>query len=136
MSDILIKGMEMPESCGYCFLRHEARDGDECCFGASLTEYQKRPKDCPLVPVPPHGRCVDADELAALVRANISLLDSVPGRMGADQKLVRAWLASMVDDIEEAPTIIPAEDSRLSATIKCGGAVTCTVASEEVYRGK
>ena len=58
---IYIKGMEMPKSCGYCPLRHEARDGDECYLGASLTEYQKRPDDCPLVPVPPHGRLIDAD---------------------------------------------------------------------------
>ena len=63
MSDILIKGMEMPTSCGYCPLRHEARDGDECYLGASLTEYQKRPEDCPLVPVQKHGRLIDADAL-------------------------------------------------------------------------
>lgn len=62
------------------------------------------------VPVPPHGRCIDADELKALVYANIALFDSAPGRMGAEQKLVRAWLASMVDDIDDAPTIIPAEE--------------------------
>ena len=66
--------------------------------------------DCPLVPVPPHGRLIDADELTALVYANIALFDSAPERMGAEQKLVRAWLASMVDDIENAPTIIPAEE--------------------------
>ena len=61
--DILIKGMEMPTSCGYCPLRHEAKDGDECYLGASLTEYQKRPDDCPLVSIPPHGRLIDEDEL-------------------------------------------------------------------------
>jgi len=45
-----VKGLvdDMPQSCGYCPLRHKARDGDECYLGASLTEYQKRPDDCPL----------------------------------------------------------------------------------------
>ena len=45
MMAILIKDMAMPKSCGYCPLRHEAKDGDECYLGASLTEYQKRPDD-------------------------------------------------------------------------------------------
>ena len=56
---VYLPNMEMPTSCGYCPLRHEARDGDECYLGASLTEYQKRPDDCPLVPVPPHGDLID-----------------------------------------------------------------------------
>ena len=62
------------------------------------------------VPVPSHGRLIDADELAALMYANIALFDSAKGRMGAEQKLVRAWLASMVDDINDAPTILEAEE--------------------------
>ena len=62
-----------------------------------------------VIPVPDHGRLIDADELTALMYANIALFDSAPGRMGEEQKLVRAWLASMVDDIEDAPTIIPAD---------------------------
>ena len=60
--------------------------------------------------LPPHGKLIDTDELTALVYAKIALFDSAPGRMGAEQKSVRALLASMVDDIENAPTIIPAEE--------------------------
>lgn len=87
----------------------------------AIEELQKR------VPKTPHGRLIDADALYKIVK-----------------KRARNWAGGWSDiecvltggDIKNAPTIIPAEDSRLSATIKCGGAVTCTVASEEVYRGK
>lgn len=91
MSDILIKGMEMPTSCGYCPLRHEARGGDECYLGASLTEYQKRPDDCPLIPVQPHGDLIERD----------ALLAQHYGRFGAIDEVAR-------EAIKNAPTIIPA----------------------------
>ena len=94
--------MELPTSCGYCPLRHEARDGDECYLGASLTEYQKRPDDCPLVPVPePHGRLIDCD----------SVLDGLAHKLGirsldylnAQEKAIVSWFRN-------APTIIPASE--------------------------
>ena len=54
---VLIKGMEMPERCGMCFLRV----GD--CKQRIYME--QRPKGCPLIEIPtPHGRLIDADELA------------------------------------------------------------------------
>ena len=54
---VLIKGMEMPERCAMCFLRV----GD--CKQRIYME--QRPKACPLTEIPtPHGRLIDADELA------------------------------------------------------------------------
>ena len=99
MSDLLIRGMEMPKSCGYCPFRHEARDGDECYLGASLTEYQKRPDDCPLVPVPPHGRLIDGD--VAEVISYVAGIDD--GGDFADGILYAA------DWISKQPTIVQAE---------------------------
>ena len=48
---ILIKGMEMPERCGACFLR---------VGGCKQRIYmEQRPKYCPLVEIPtPHGRLI------------------------------------------------------------------------------
>ena len=126
---VYLPNMEMPKSCWACACyHHKVDDGyydyDVCQASgtvfndgyASVTghkthidPFKQRLDNCPLVPVPPHGRLIDADELTALVYANIALFDSAPGRMGAEQKLVRAWLASMVDDINDAPTIIPAD---------------------------
>ena len=53
---ILIKGMEMPERCGACFLRVD---------GCKQRIYmEQRPKYCPLVEIPtPHGRLIDADAI-------------------------------------------------------------------------
>lgn len=71
---VYIRGMEMPKSC------------DDCPLGDSLScqllpgvpalwrEYtnavreNRRHSDCPLVPVPPHGRLGDLDELAKIFR--------------------------------------------------------------------
>jgi hypothetical protein len=44
---VYINGMEMPKSC------------DECPLYTCMHNHD----DCPLVPVPPHGRLIDADVL-------------------------------------------------------------------------
>ena len=63
MSGVYIKDMEMPKNCRECRLM----TADYGCVivgavGYALTE-GRRCKDCPLVPVPPHGRLIDADVL-------------------------------------------------------------------------
>ena len=74
MSDILIKGMEMPLNCGECFackaeLSQEKKVIYVCCFTRKeyVSDENRVEANCPLVPVPPHGRLIDAD---ALVRDN------------------------------------------------------------------
>ena len=72
---VYIKGMEMPQGCEYCKLRHRhqgytatdycvlfARIVDPWTFGRFMNG--ARPDWCPLVPVPPHGRLIDAEALA------------------------------------------------------------------------
>ena len=92
MSDLLIRGMEMPKSCmkcklcvSYkCVLTGEIRWSDEFDYDS------KRFENCPLVPVPtPHGRLGDLDALAAQ----------------CDDPYWCVWLS----DIEAAPTIIQAD---------------------------
>lgn len=107
MSGIYIPGMEMPTSCGYCPLRHEARDGDECYLGASLTEYQKRPDDCPLVPVPEHRRLIDADALMGVIRAH-----DYPLRAHFNSTDNGMFTIGIQQAVDEAPTIIPASKKK------------------------
>lgn len=81
---ILIKGMEMPTSCAECFNR-------DC----ELWREVKRPAYqrhiyCPLVPIPPHGRLVDADVLK--------------------RELVLDYAYAAADMVDDAHTIIPAEE--------------------------
>ena len=66
---ILIKGMEMPKGCAFCRIRK--RNGKK--MGCTLCDEEwdihdpmsadHRLDNCPLRPVLPHGRLIDADEL-------------------------------------------------------------------------
>lgn len=69
MSDVLIKGMEMPKSCysevysenGFCpFHCFDYHGGSHCTMSACKCLKTRRPKDCPLIPVPEHGRLIEA----------------------------------------------------------------------------
>ena len=83
---VYIKGMEMPTCCAGCCL-------DRFCKHWDIVPY--RHEDCPLVPVPtPHGRLIDADAL------NSSATDYSGNHL--------VYLV----DIDDAPTIIPAEEEQ------------------------
>jgi hypothetical protein len=66
---VYIKGMEMPTSCLSCPLQGGTADCrlTQKTYNWGLSE---RPSDCPLVPVPPHGRLIDADALCKEGRGN------------------------------------------------------------------
>ena len=70
--DVLIKGMKMPKSCysevyssdGYCpFHFFSTRDGSQCSISPCKCLKTRRPKGCPLVPVPEHGDLVEKDSV-------------------------------------------------------------------------
>lgn len=100
---IYIKGTEMPTSCFYCPFREKVNPDDYVCMALNK-EFEetfslivgKRHKDCPLVPVPDHGRLIDADALE--YRA-----DNVRDPMGRTEKTV------MWRYIQNAPTVVPSE---------------------------
>lgn len=95
---VLIKGMEMPKSCDECRIMvfedtncvPELFCGCPIVFKAHPQGVGHRPDYCPLIPVPPHGRLIDADALMKL--------EVIP----SDNWVFRA--------VEKAPTIIPAEE--------------------------
>ena len=99
---ILIKGMSIPASCGFCPLRHTTDDGDECYVGAESTEYQKRPDDCPLVYVQPHGDLIDRVELWVEI-------NRICDRRDAGIITDLACLQQILSVVRHAPTIIPAK---------------------------
>ena len=98
---VYIKGMEMPFTCLTCdFHKCAGGVGDFC----SLTKrrqfrFKNRPKDRPLVHVPPHGDLIDRDAL----RDNNCDAFEIDGADGT-------ILAMDVSIIDDAPTIIPAEE--------------------------
>lgn len=101
---VYIKGMEMPTCCYKCPMRR--RDGmDLVCpiaherfsvADVNILEY--RLDNCPLGPVPPHGRLIDADSLVnELVHSEFFSMSDYNNFVGLTLK---------------APTIIPAEEKR------------------------
>ena len=120
MADILIRGMEMPKSCDVCPFVGTNDDlmSDDyrymyCGFpyvGQYVTDYEAtRHADCPLVLLPEgHGRLIDADSFKA---------DCLAATKDAKPDFVRHedWLKSCAvtmsfcRDIDERPTIVPAE---------------------------
>jgi hypothetical protein len=108
---VYIKGMEMPTSCSVCpMLEGDRLDG--LCHAASkwLDDDEhwtwfvfpegdmddSKPCNCPLIPVPPHGRLGDLD---ALMRHCV-MLPMDGGRL----------LVVYASYVSNAPTIIPAEE--------------------------
>ena len=101
---VYIKGMEMPETC------YECPCGDnefyECMATKGRISYHhdefgypdgERQEWCPLVLVPPHGRLIDAD---ALLKGCKRVVGEFSTREYAFSQTA----------IENAPTIIPAEE--------------------------
>lgn len=99
---IYIKGMEKPKSCEVCPLGVEVDTVYETAIGCRVNfmlrskgNYNNRPEWCPLVPVPPHGRLIDADEF----------LDRAVGT-----QCFRGDYALMLEElVGESTTIIEAE---------------------------
>ena len=79
---ILIKSMEMPDRCFSCPML----DSDCCGISrGSYIEYREvdvdvaldsRPDWCPLIPVPDHGRLIDADKLPWYLKDVTEILDA------------------------------------------------------------
>lgn len=103
---ILIRGMEMPKNCYECLVRNQGFSGDgmKCGKTGSVLSWRdghrKRMDNCPLVPIPPHGRMIDADAVAKMV------LDSV------NQEDAQGFMFTKIicQILKDAPTIIPAEE--------------------------
>ena len=109
---VYIKGMEMPSGCAECPLEmYYFNTGETRCRVTNKTletsyrptSYEKRDSDCPLIPVPDHGRLVDAD---ALIKKTAENMDEAKKADNYDW-----WNACSVvgDFVMDAPTIIPAD---------------------------
>ena len=97
---VLIKGMAMPKSCDDCdFARHGITDW---CY---VTE-KDIPCDCPIVPIPPHGDLIDRDALAKMCQE----MQSIEWNNKAAPYSWAYAYESFESDIDNAPTIIPAEE--------------------------
>lgn len=100
---IYIKGLDMPKSCHDCEMCTLVDVSDGLAYGCRVLKEMisndgDRLTNCPIFPIPPHGRLIDADSLEYHA-------DNVRDPMGRTEKTV------MWKKIEAASTIIPAEEN-------------------------
>lgn len=108
---VYVKGMEMPTNCSECAFCGYYGNGEHMCdIIEKAVEYESgktsRRDDCPLVPVPPHGRLIDAD---ALITTFCEWGTSLENK-GKFVITMAEAKQTIVDIIEDAPTIIPASE--------------------------
>ena len=97
---VLIKGMEIPDKCGKC----RFATAFECQVTKNfITTFNVRQVDCPLVPVPPHGRLIDASEEIQVQMYDDQHEDFYQVKMTIDDLLSQGWIDA------EAPTVIEEE---------------------------
>ena len=102
---VLIKDMEMPKSCAKCKLFGEYGCLIIGAVGYALTRGERN-EDCPLVPVPPPGRLIDANKLNYKIMYFFHADSTTPGGgfFGGAQSAVPSV------EIKDAPTVIEAEE--------------------------
>ena len=93
---VYIKGMEMPKRCYTCPCA-DLEFYDCNLMPGTRIEQHKRLDDCPLVPVPDHGRLVDKDVVCAECRRVAEEYDGI-------------YPDCTYCPIHLAPTIIPGEE--------------------------
>lgn len=112
---VLIKGMEMPTSCIECRFGYDGK-----CFAHQPFKrfVLGQEVDCPLAPVPPHGRLIDADALLHSLDAEIC--DCNPSHFDLEDKDgygswmlrngINTGIVAARVRIKNATTIIEAEE--------------------------
>ena len=99
---IVIHGVEMPKVCGQC----QIKLGIDCELWKHVRSVGlDRHRDCPLDPIPPHGRLV---EDTAVIDQIDEWFDSV-GTVFLGHGM--SYYGELIGCVEDAPTIIPAEKS-------------------------
>lgn len=118
---IYLPNMEMPVTCCHCPLMGydpdiEWADGGRetqgayiCVITHELIDNTKREDHCPLVPVPPHGRLIDAGAL--FKRLFVGQDGQIYPNQGVDGWDNTYNFRVIKHEIIIAPTIIPAEEN-------------------------
>lgn len=94
---VYIPNIEMPKSCDDC-------PHPTCTLWQSVNGWERNEK-CPIVPVPPHGRLIDADALMKEIQETCKRLYGTD-----DINTASPTLSAFKLYIGEAPTVIEAEE--------------------------
>lgn len=115
MSGVYIPDMELPTRCwdcllntyGYCMVADEHSD--------IVLADEPIPEWCPIVPVPPHGRLIDAEAFAKEMKARQEsayewLREAKDHDTAIRADAVISFLCEVKLTLDTAPTIIEAEE--------------------------
>jgi len=116
---IYLSNMEMPKGCASCpFYDDECFGAYKCDAVQSWGSDTERASGCPLVPVPSHGRLIDADALAEDLKRQceeVFKIDAVSPDdfwitrdQAYNERLWKTWCESFYKYLESRPTVIPA----------------------------
>lgn len=107
---ILINDMEMPTSCVLCRMSEYHVANPYCKITeAKILRDRDRNNDCPLVPVPPHGRLIDADAFTKRLKTEFEI--ALPlFKTETWKRRSCEMVNAIVGELEEMPTIIPASE--------------------------
>ena len=99
---VYIKGMEMPTSCWDCYFQ----DCGNCVLNAHKVVDKciiedNRDDDCPLFPVPEHGRLIDKDALEQDISGSVVF-------SGRERNAELIGANKIINRLHHASTIIPA----------------------------
>ena len=103
MSEILIKGMEMPEFCYGCPLHNSEYGYCNILDRATIDP----PRGCPLSEVKPHGRLIDADEFSCVLSQQLELISKLSNK---EDSLVYDTIRIIKKMLEDAPTVLEASE--------------------------
>lgn len=103
---VLVKSMEMPTSCAKCKLFGEYGCPFIGAVGYALTRGERN-EDCPLAPVPKHGRLIDADDLIRRCNQHINKYEN---SIAPQAEYYRDRDKDFIRSLEIAPTVIEAEE--------------------------
>lgn len=114
---VYVFDMKMPHGCNECrfSVNGFCRASPKLAVGAAMSK-RERTNYCPLVYVPPHGRCIDADAFAAEMKkrqeaAGKWLREAKDRETAVRADAVLSFLCEVKLTLDAAPTIIPAESS-------------------------
>lgn len=88
---LILKGIDMPKSCGECEFNYNLEGGSyewwECVIlHDDINQFDTRRTDCPLVEIPtPHGRIIDAGKVYCYNFWEEQNLDEAPTILEAEE---------------------------------------------------
>ena len=109
---ILIKNKEMPKNCNQCVYRHlTMKEGNFCTAIHERINYRdEKLPNCPIIEIKPHGRLIDADAFKKYI--SVSFDEIAPELENGYLWLAKRITEDLLRDIDEAPTIIEAEEDQ------------------------